>query len=394
MNLPTDHSKAVLDGEHSHGAKVKPQSSRADRLLSFNMDDIPIPKGLEENWRFTPIKIIKDFFADKIDDTDIKFVCDNHDKNILIEKVDRTDKRLGSVKAPGERSSVVQWNNFTYANVITVEKDAHLVDPIVVKLKGENSKLGVQHIYVNAKENSKSTIIIEHTGKAYLSQGIEINVEDGADLTFVSTQEWDDDSIHLSDHRCKLGKDSTLKHIVITLGGKLVRITPEASFTSTGGNVQMLGVYFTDSHQHQEHRLFIDHSVPKCYSRVTYKGALQGDGAHSVWIGDVLIGAEADGTDTYELNRNLVLSQGAKADSVPNLEIENGEIEGAGHASATGRFEDEQLFYLCSRGIDEPTARRLVVRGFFAELINEIGVEQICDRLNNAIEIELERSGE
>ena len=247
---------------------------------------------------------------------------------------------------------------------------------------------------MNAKENSKSTIIIEHTGKAYLSQGIEINVEDGADLTFVSTQEWDDDSIHLSDHRCKLGKDSTLKHIVITLGGKLVRITPEASFTSTGGNVQMLGVYFTDSHQHQEHRLFIDHSVPKCYSRVTYKGALQGDGAHSVWIGDVLIGAEADGTDTYELNRNLVLSQGAKADSVPNLEIENGEIEGAGHASATGRFEDEQLFYLCSRGIDEPTARRLVVRGFFAELINEIGVEQICDRLNNAIEIELERSGE
>jgi Fe-S cluster assembly protein SufD len=126
-----------------------------------------------------------------------------------------------------------------------------------------------------------------------------------------------------------------------------------------------------------------------------YKGALQGDpdssrpDAHTVWVGDVLIRANATGTDTFETNRNLVLTDGARADSVPNLEIETGEIIGAGHASATGRFDDEQVFYLRSRGIPEDQARRLIVRGFFGEIISKISVPAIRDRLTGAIEQEL-----
>ena len=111
--------------------------------------------------------------------------------------------------------------------------------------------------------------------------------------------------------------------------------------------------------------------------------------AHTVWVGDVLIRAEATGTDTFETNRNLVLTDGARADSVPNLEIETGEIVGAGHASATGRFDDEQVFYLRARGIPEDQARRLIVRGFFGELIQKIAVADVRDRLTNAIEQEL-----
>jgi Fe-S cluster assembly protein SufD len=180
--------------------------------------------------------------------------------------------------------------------------------------------------------------------------------------------------------------------VVVTLGGDVVRITPDAEFTGEGASVEMVGLYFADENQHQEHRLFVDHGVPRCTSRVTYKGALQGQGAHTVWVGDVLIQHAAEGTDTYELNRNLILTDGARADSVPNLEIETGEIEGAGHASATGRFDDEQLFYLMARGISEPEARRLVVRGFFAELIHEIGVASVEERLLAAIERELGKS--
>ena len=150
------------------------------------------------------------------------------------------------------------------------------------------------------------------------------------------------------------------------------------------------GMYIADAGQHLEHRLFVDHSAPDCRSNVTYKGALQGEGAHTVWIGDVLIRAGADGTDTYELNRNLILTDGARADSVPNLEIETGEIVGAGHASATGRFDDEQLFYLQARGIPEAEARRLVVRGFFVELIQRISVPGVVERLMAAVETELE----
>jgi Fe-S cluster assembly protein SufD len=122
---------------------------------------------------------------------------------------------------------------------------------------------------------------------------------------------------------------------------------------------------------------------------VTYKGALSGEGAHAVWIGDVLIGADAIGTDTYEINRNLVLSDGARADSVPNLEIETGEVVGAGHASATGRFDDESLFYLMSRGIPAAEARRLVVRGFFAEIVDRIELPELRERIARAVEVEL-----
>ena len=154
-----------------------------------------------------------------------------------------------------------------------------------------------------------------------------------------------------------------------------------------------MGIYFATAGQHFEHRIHVDHGVPNAKSRVNYKGALAGNEAHTVWIGDVYIRAAAEGTDTYELNRNLLLSDGARADSVPNLEIETGEIIGAGHASTTGRFDDEQLFYLMSRGIAMDEARRLVVRGFFAEIIGNIKDEEIQERLMSRIDDELLKAG-
>jgi Fe-S cluster assembly protein SufD len=189
----------------------------------------------------------------------------------------------------------------------------------------------------------------------------------------------------------RVGRDATFNSAIVSLGGDLVRLTPTVSFAGPGGNAELLGLYFADADQHLEHRLFIDHDQPNCRSRVTYKGALQGDGARTVWIGDVLIRAAATGTDTYEENRNLLLGDRARADSVPNLEIETGEVVGAGHASTTGRFDDEQLFYLMARGIPEDEARRLVVRGFFAEIVERIGVPEVRDRLLAAVESELAR---
>ena len=219
-----------------------------------------------------------------------------------------------------------------------------------------------------------------------------MTVADGAELTLVTVQGWEDEAVHASNHRVKVCGRGVLKHVVVSLGGD-VRICPDLGFSGEGGHIDAYGVYFTDSGQHQEHRPYVAHTEPHCYSRVTYKGALQGEGAHAVWVGDCLIGQAARGTDTYELNRNLVLTEGAKADSVPNLEIENGNIEGAGHASATGRFDDQQLFYLRARGIPETEARRLVVLGFFNEIVAEIGVDEVEERLMAAIEKELELTG-
>ena len=401
--LATDHSRAVADGAHTHGVGGVPEASRAERRTSFDVADFAVPTGREEEWRFTPVDRLAPLFAASTDG-----VLDGHgvlttvveSPEVGVEILDRGDARLGTVGKPGDRAAAVAWASAPRATLVTIPREAVSSKVTSVRIEGVEGA-GTQdaplepsaaHLVVKAEAMSQGTVVIDHVGHAALTETVEIVAEDGAHLTVVSVHDWADGSVHAASHRLKVGRDATVKHIVVTLGGDVVRVTPDTEFVGEGASVTALGLYFADADQHQEHRLFVDHAVPNCVSRVTYKGALQGQGAHTVWVGDVLIRAAAEGTDTYELNRNLVLTDGARADSVPNLEIETGVIEGAGHASATGRFDDEQLFYLRSRGIPETDARRLVVRGFFAELLHEIGVPEVEERLIASIEAELEKS--
>jgi Fe-S cluster assembly protein SufD len=388
-DLTTDHSRAVADGAHSHG--VVPAGSRAERVTSFDLADIPVPSGREEEWRFSPVARLQPLFAETLGADGVTVSVDAAPE-VKVETVGRDDARLGRAGKPGDRAAVTAWNAVAQATVVTVPAEAVASTVTSVRVDGVSDEATASHLLVEAERHAEAVVVIDHRGRALLDQTVEIVVGDGAQLTVVSVQDWADGAVHASSHRAIIGRDAKLKHVVVTFGGDVVRLTPDATFTAEGGEVEMVGLYFADADQHQEHRLFVDHAVPRCKSRVTYKGALQGAGAHTVWVGDVLIQAEAEATDTYELNRNLVLSDGARADSVPNLEIETGEIEGAGHASATGRFDDEQLFYLMARGIPEADARRLVVRGFFAELIEEIGVPSVQERLLASIEAELEKS--
>ncbi|PVU81235.1 Fe-S cluster assembly protein SufD (plasmid) [Cellulomonas sp. WB94] len=390
--LSTDHSRAVAEGAHQHGRGGTPQSSRADRVSSFDLAQFPVPNGREEEWRFAPVDRLAPLFDAEL--TGPKVITTVIEApEVTVEVVDRDDVRLGQAGKPGDRTAATAWASFQRATVVTIPAQAVASTATTIRVEGiDASKPTASHVLVHARELSEALVVIDHIGPATLAETVEVVVEDGAHLTVISVQDWAPGSVHASSHRLRLGRDATLKHIVVTLGGDVVRITPDAEFVGENGSVEMIGLYFADAGQHQEHRLFVDHAVASCRSRVTYKGALQGEGAHTVWVGDVLIRAAAEGTDTYELNRNLVLSEGARADSVPNLEIETGLIAGAGHASATGRFDDEQLFYLRSRGIPEPDARRLVVRGFFAELIHAIGVPEVEERLTAAIDAELEKS--
>lgn len=388
-DLTTDHTRAAADGAHSHG--VVPAGSRAERLTSFDLADIPVPTGREEEWRFSPVARLQPLFSEDLGVAGVRTTVVPAPE-VQVEIVARGDARLGTAGRPGDRTAVTAWNAFREATVVTIPADTVASDVTSVRVEGVTTDPTASHLLVHAERHSEAVVVVDHLGEATLDETLEIVVEDGANLTLVTVQDWAPGAVHASSHRARLGRDARLKHVVVTFGGDVVRITPDATFTAEGGEVEMVGLYFADADQHQEHRLFVDHAVPRCTSRVTYKGALQGAGAHTVWVGDVLIQAEAEGTDTYELNRNLVLTDGARADSVPNLEIETGEIAGAGHASATGRFDDEQLFYLMARGIPEVDARRLVVRGFFAELIEQIGVESVEERLLASIEAELEKS--
>jgi Fe-S cluster assembly protein SufD len=375
---------------HSHGGGYGiPDSSRAGRLTSYRLADFPELKGTEEEWRFTPLRRLGGLHKTALDGA-TPAVSVEAPEQVQVETVGRGDTRIGSAGIPEDRVSANAWEHFSQATVITVPANAQLEDPILVTVTGTGLDAAAQHLVVVAEEGARAVVVLNHTGQAVVSENIEIVVGDRAELTLVSLQEWQDDSVHASSQQVKVGRDAKIKHVSVSLGGSLVRVTPTVRFAHPGGEAELYGLYFADAGQHLEHRTFVDHAQPNCVSNVLYKGALQGKDAHTVWVGDVLIQKQAEGTDSYEKNQNLVLTDGGRADSVPNLEIETGLIKGAGHASATGRFDDEHLFYLMARGIPEDVARRLVVRGFLNEIIQKIGVPAIEEHLTEAVERELE----
>ena len=386
---------APRPGEQAHTDSVAafvPDQSRAERRTSYDVADFAIPGGREEEWRFAPVDRLGGLFQVEPTDEARLTIDISAPQGVEISEAKVGDGAFGSVLRPADRASAAAWASTEKATLVTIPNEVELDEPVNITMTARDSARVNGHLIIDVGRFAKATVVLSHKGSAECAANVELRVGDGADLTFVTVQEWDDDAIHLAQNDALVGRDAKLKHITITLGGKIVRVCTNVRYDGPGGSLEAIGVYFADAGQHQEHRLFVDHEAPNCVSNVEYKGALQGDSAHTVWIGDVLIRASAEGTKTYELNRNLVLTEGARADSVPNLEIETGLIEGAGHASATGRFDDEQLFYLRSRGIPEPDARRLVVRGFFADLVHQIGVPGIEERLIASIDAELELS--
>lgn len=387
MSLLAQKNPEAPAGSHEDSAAAfVPDQSRAERKTSYAVDDFAVPGGREEAWRFTPVDRLSALFhvaptqADKVS-VDIQAPAE--------VTTSLVDPRSAGVLVPADRVAAVAWAGEAQATQVSIPAEAELGEPVRITVTATDLARVNGHLVIDAGHHSKATVVLTHRGSAECGANVEIKVGDGADLTFVTVQEWDDDAHHVTQNDALIGRDARLRHIAVTLGGKVVRVSTNARYSGPGGSFEGLGVYFADAGQHQEHRLFVDHEAPHCHSNVEYKGALQGDTAHTVWVGDVLIRASAEGTDTYELNRNLVLTEGGRADSIPNLEIETGEIVGAGHASATGRFDDEQLFYLMARGIPEDVARRLVVRGFFASIVARIGVPEISDHLMEVIDAEL-----
>ena len=376
---------------HSHG--LVPLQTRNERPRSTSISDFQELTNRQEIWRYLPM--------DRLNGLDAEVIGEVTDEEIQIELatgvsaswIESTSKPVGSAGLPEDRISAIAWTNASKTLVVEVPENLEVAEPTFLKLDlGEIGAKAV-HIFVRAGANSKATVVLDHTGSGSLAENVEIVLDSGAKLDFVSIQDWNRGSAHVSTQFTRLGKDSTLKHVVVSLGGDLVRVTPSAALDSPGAEIQMFGVYLADSSNYFEHRPYVDHIAENCISNVAYKGALQGAGAHTVWVGDVLIRETAVGTNSYELNRNLLLTDGSRADSVPNLEIETGKIEGAGHASASGRFDDEQLFYLMARGIGESEAKRLVVRGFLHEIVQKVGISQVEDRLIASIEKELEQVG-
>jgi Fe-S cluster assembly protein SufD len=373
---------------HSDGPVV-PVQTRSARFRSTDVSEFAPVTGREHEWKYSPVAAFADLISGELDGSNVE-VESTDAAGVTFSRIPREDARIGRAGTPEERASANAWSSFDEALLVHVAGEE--AKTVTVTRSGLGSAARAAHTVIEAAPNSRGLIVLRGIGDARLTENVEIVVGEGANLTVVSLQEWTDEAVHLASHFARIGRDAKLKHIVVSLGGKVVRVNPSTHLAEQGGDVEALGLYFSDAGQHLEQQVFVHHDAPHTRSRVTYKGALQGEGARSVWIGDVLIGNAATGTDSYEQNRNLVLTDGTRADSVPNLEIETGDIEGAGHASATGRFDDEQLFYLQARGIPEDEARRLVVRGFLAEVVQQIGDAELEERLILALEAELQGS--
>jgi len=373
------------------GAVETAPVSRLHEMQSFDPADFPVPRGREEEWRFTPLRRLRGLHTDEPPgDGKVSVDVAAAAPGVTIEKVEHGDPRLGTAYVPADRVSARAFSSFREATLISVPADFESATPTHVAVRGESPDgAAFGHTVIDVQPHARAVVVLDHTGSATYADNVELIIGDGASLVVVSLQGWADDTVHLAHHHARLGRDARLTHTAVTLGGSVVRLAPSVRYAGPGGDAELRGLYFADAGQHMEHRLFVDHAERNCRSRVSYKGALQGNGAHSVWIGDVIIRPEATGTDTYEYNRNLVLTDDTRVDSVPNLEILTGEVAGAGHASASGRLEDQHLFYLMARGIPLDEARKLVIRGFFGELIGQMEVPELQDRVRAAVEAEL-----
>ncbi len=374
-----------------------PIASAGERFQSFDVDAFEIPGGREENWRFTPMRRLKGLHDGSAAFDGKAAVSVTDAAGVTVETVGRDDARLGEGGIPADRIAAAAWSGFTEATVVTLDAPDTKLEPVTVTVDGPGlGATAAGHLQLRTTPHTEATVVIEHRGSGALADNLEVVLADASRLTLVVTEEWADDAVHVGMEHYNVGRDAMLRATAVQLGGDLVRISSTIRYSGPGGDAELLGLGFTDAGQHLEQRLLVDHAVPNCKSNVFYKNALQStsrDSAHTIWIGDVLIRAAAENTETFELNRNLVLTEHARADSVPNLEIETGEIISAGHASTTGRFDDEQLFYLQSRGIPEADARRLVVRAFFREILHRIPVTELRERLDEAIEAELALTG-
>lgn len=385
---PVQHgAKAHSDGGWTNpdGSSV-PVQTRSARFTSNDPSEHPDVTGREAEWKLTPVELVRPLIDGELDGSAYQYIS-IESEGVRTEWIPRTDARIGTVGAAEEKSSANAWSSFEHALSVTVTGEEP--SEITITRSAFGAAPRGAHTLITAQKHSTGLVVLQNAGQAQLSENLEIVVEDGAHLTVISVHEFADDAVYLASHFATVGRDATFKHIVVSLGGKVVRVNPSVHLSGEGADGELYGLYFADAGQHLEQRVYMHHKGANTRGRVNYKGALQGEGAHTVWVGDVLIGHDAAGTDSYEQNRNLVLSEGTRADSIPNLEIETGDILGAGHASATGRFDDEQLFYLQARGITEPEARRLVVLGFLSEIVQKIGQDDLQKRLQAAIEAEL-----
>lgn len=294
-----------------------------------------------------------------------------------------------------------QRNGFTALHLaltnvlfIKIPKNTAHPNPIKFNFALHGNVAIFPHVIFVVEAGSKATIIETYSSdsKSFTDSAIQIFLEDNAHLTHYRVQKESPEALHIGTTEVTLKRGSLYNSTNINLGGQISRHDVHVKFTAEGGEAFVDGLYMLNGNQHHDTHSTIDHALPNCVSHQTYKGVLN-DKSRGVFNGKVFVRENAHGTDAQQSNKNLLLSKDARVDTKPQLEIYNDDVKCA-HGATVGQLEDEELFYLLSRGISQTLAKNLLTYGFAEEIINKIGIEEIKKDLDevvlNRLDVKLE----
>jgi Fe-S cluster assembly protein SufD len=442
MTTPTDTGVATLDALSEHdlssrssaaGEPVWLQDRRLEAYKRF-VDQAWPDSRADEFWRSTPFDRRFDVgvgivagageatsptaLADELDlepavvrivdgeVVDVTIPTALADRGVLVadlstaaaEQADLVREHLGALTTTGsgtgageDRTISLSDAAWTAGAFIHVPREVEVDVPISVHVHVTQPGAHLPRVLAVLGHHAKATLYLEHTSEgdveALVDEVVEVIAQDASQLEIVSLQEWGSGIQHLSLQKVQAHRDTTIRHLAVTIGGATVRLRPECDLVGPGADVRPLGVYFADEGQWFDLQPYIRHLAPRATSDVLYKGALQGK-SRTVFRGNIFVHKDAVGTNTDETNRSLILTHGARADATPFLEIECADIA-AGHGSATGQIDARHLFYLEARGIPRDVALRLIVNGFFLEVLDEVAAPGVAERTAAHIEREL-----
>ncbi|HTY29682.1 MAG TPA: SufD family Fe-S cluster assembly protein, partial [Mycobacterium sp.] len=252
-------------------------ANKGEQFASFDVDAFEVPGGRDEIWRFTPLRRLRGLHDGSARATGHAQINVTEQPGVTVETVRRGDERLGQGGVPADRVAAQAFSSFNDATVVTVARGTHVDAPVEVVVTGPGKgATAYGHLQVRAEELAEAVVVIDLRGSGTYADNVEFVVADAARLTVVWIADWADDTVHVSAHHARLGRDAELRHVAVTLGGEVVRLSATVRYDAPGGDAELLGLYFADEGQHLESRLLVDHAQPNCRSNVLYKGALQG----------------------------------------------------------------------------------------------------------------------
>ena len=387
--------------------------TRADALERYR--SLPLPTTSEEAWRFTDLAgFDPDSFVrnghqkgsdplSKIVDVPSAAVATVTEAGIEIESAPEgisfeplaDHPRLGELIGESEKFAAHNAAEWKHGLLVHVPRGVVLEEPLYVRIVSSTDGTALfWRMLVIAEPESRFTVIEEYgsahpTLEAYTNAVVELFVEQAARVEYVSVQNLSHETWHFASHRARVGRDAELDWVAAGFGTKRGKVRIENDLAGEGATSRVTGAYFADGEQHLDYDTFQEHIAPNTTSDFAFKGALRDD-ASVVWRGMIKVEKDAQRTNAYQENRNLLLSERAHADSIPGLEIEANDVR-CTHGATVGQVDRDMLFYLMARGLPRSEAERLIVRGFFTDLLDRIELEPVREALGDALEARIPR---